>query len=112
ERDVFAKDDQLLLVVNRGATALRIEQEGGVENIEVVLGLRIGPPSGVVGIANQPEVVSTDEVGDGGVADLVEFRHGGFRPDEQFGLVRERAFGKLQQLPETIRVRVRVPNQS
>ena len=39
ERDVFAKDDQLLFVINRRATAVRVEQERGVENVVVIVGL-------------------------------------------------------------------------
>ena len=112
ERDVFAKDDQLLFVINRRATAFRIEQERRVENVAVIVGPGAGTPDKIFGIEDQPEVMGADEVGDGGVAGLVEFRHGGFRPDEQIGLVRERAFRKFKQLPETIGVRIRVPNQS
>ena len=56
----------------------------------------------IVGIENQPDVMRANQIRDGGVSVRVKFRHGGFRPEEQIGSVRERAFRESEQFAKTI----------
>ena len=81
ERDVFAEDDELLLVVHAGQFPLRIEQERGVKNIVVVPFLGVRFPDDVIRVKNHPDAVPYHQIGDGGVAGLIQFRERGFRPD-------------------------------
>src|ERR1035437_4349915 len=87
-----AKDDELPLVINIAPAAIRADEKGAVEKVGCV-----GMKFHVVAIENDGDAVRLRELVDGAVGGVVNVRHGGFRPEEQIGFVRQRALRAVEQ---------------
>src|SRR5947209_4894479 len=90
ERDVLSENDQTPFAVIGHYLALRIKQKAAVEVIGFFTA--IGPHSGfgVIAAEDEPNLVASDQIGNGGVDLLVEskhIRHGCLRPDEQVHMI-------------------------
>src|ERR1035437_5387852 len=92
ERNVFAKDDELPLVINIAPAAIGSDEKGAVEKVG-----RGGMKFHVVAVENNGDAVRLRELVDGAVGGVVNVRHGGFRPEEQSGFIRERALRAVEQ---------------